>query len=144
MKLSHFLNACALVAILVPFVARAASPANTTKEQPVAKTVEFLGDRGFASDGLESDDKGRLYLTNYEDNAILRRDGNGLFETLVCDTRALWPDTMSLAADGHLYFTANQLHRQKQFHEGKDLRRKPYVLFRLKVDAGPVLLRREK
>ena len=67
-----------------------------------------------------------------------------MYETLVCDSRALWPDTLSLAADGHLYFTANQLHRQKQYHEGKDLRRKPYVLFRLKVDAGPVLLRREK
>jgi hypothetical protein len=50
------------------------------------------------------------------------------------------PDTLSLAKDGYLYFTANQLHRQKQFHEGKDLRRKPYALFR--VDGGPVLLRR--
>jgi len=39
----------------------------------VAKAVEFLGDRGFASDGLEPDDRGRLYLTDYEHNAILRR-----------------------------------------------------------------------
>jgi len=31
----------------------------------VAKAVEFLGDRGFASDGLEPDDRGRLYLTDY-------------------------------------------------------------------------------
>jgi hypothetical protein len=36
------------------------------------------------------------------------------------------------------------LHRQKLFHDGKDLRAKPYALFRVKVDAGPVLLRREK
>ncbi len=105
--------------------------------------VESLGDRGFASDGLESDDKGRLYLTDYEDNAILRRGTDGSYETLVYDPRVLWPDTLSLAADGHLYFTANQLHRQKQFHGGKDLRRKPYVLFRVKVDAGPVSLRWE-
>jgi hypothetical protein len=56
----------------------------------------------------------------------------------------LWPDTLSLAADRHLYFTANHLHRQKLFHAGKDLRKKPYALFRVKVDAGPVLLRREK
>lgn len=110
-------------------------------DDQAAKAVEFLGDRGFASDGLESDDKGRLYLTNYEDNAILRRGADGGYETLVFDPRVLWPDTLALAADGHLYFTANQLHRQKQFHEGKDLRRKPYALFRVKVDAGPVLLR---
>jgi sugar lactone lactonase YvrE len=54
-----------------------------------------------------------------------------------------WPDTPSLAADGYLYFMANQLHRQKQFHGSKDLRNKPYELFRVKVDAGPVSLRRE-
>lgn len=113
-------------------------------DEDVAKAVENLGDRGFASDGLESDDKGRLYLTNYEDNAILRRNSDGQYETLVYDPRVLWPDTMSLAKDGSLYFTANQLHRQARFHDGKDLRKKPYALFRLKVDAGPVLLRREK
>jgi sugar lactone lactonase YvrE len=81
----------------------------------VAKAVEDLGDRGFASDGLESDDKGRLYLTNYEGNAVLQRNADGRYETLVYDPRVLWPDTLSLAADGHLYFTANQLHRQAQF-----------------------------
>ena len=112
-------------------------------DEEAARTVEFLGDRGFASDGLESDDKGRLYLSDYEDNAVLRRNPDGSYETLVCDPRVLWPDTLSLAKDGHLYFTANQLHRQAQFHGGKDLRQKPYSLLRVKVDAGPVLLRRE-
>ena len=33
-------------------------------------------------------------------------------ETLVHDPRVLWPDTLSVARDGHLYFTANQLYRQ--------------------------------
>ena len=113
-------------------------------EKEAAKAVEDLGDRGFASDGLESDDKGRIYLTDYEHNAILRRDRDGEYETLVCDPRVLWPDTLSLASDGYLYFTANQLHRQARFHAGKDLRKKPYALFRVKVDAGPVLLRVER
>jgi sugar lactone lactonase YvrE len=110
----------------------------------VAKSVEDLGDRGFASDGLESDDKGRLYLTNYEDNAVMRRDPDGQYKTLVCAPQFLWPDTLSVATDGHLYFTANQLHRQKQFQEGVDVREAPYALFRVKIDAGPVLLRRGK
>jgi sugar lactone lactonase YvrE len=110
----------------------------------VRKAVEDLGDRGFASDGLESDDKGRIYLSDYEHNAVQRRRTDGQYETLVYDPRVLWPDTLSLAADGHLYFTANQFHRQAQFHDGNDQRQKPYALFRVKVDAGPVLLRREK
>jgi hypothetical protein len=51
------------------------------------------------------------------------------------------PDTLSVASTGYLYFTANQLHRQAQFHEGEDLREKPYTLFRIRIDAGPVLLK---
>jgi len=110
-------------------------------EEEVAATVEHLGDRGFASDGLESDDKGRLYLTDYEDNAILRRKVDGSYETLAYDPRLLWPDTLSLASDGYLYVIANQLHRQPQFHGGKDLRQKPYGLFRIRIDAEPVRLK---
>jgi hypothetical protein len=53
----------------------------------------------------------------------------------------LWPDTLALSNDGYLYFTANQLHRQPNFHQGEDLREKPYSLFRIPVDAQPVQLR---
>jgi len=102
------------------------------------KAVEDLGTRPFASDGLESDAQGRLYLTDYEHNAILRRNADGSYDTVVCDPRVLWPDTLAVAADGYLYFTANQLHRQKQFHNGKDLREKPYSVLRVKIDGTPV------
>lgn len=115
-----------------------------SSESDVGNMVEDLGDRGFASDGLETDDKGRVYLTDYEHNAILRRGADGQYETVAHDERMLWPDTLSVAADGHLYFTANQLHRQKNYHDGKDLREKPYAMFRVKIDAGPVLLKANK
>jgi sugar lactone lactonase YvrE len=103
--------------------------------------VRDEGDKGGASDGLESDAEGRIYVTNYEHNSILRRNQDGEWETIVHDPRLLWPDTLSLASNGYLYVTANQLHRQARFHNGQDMRRKPYVLFRIKVDAKPVLLR---
>lgn len=107
----------------------------------VAATVVHEGDRGGASDGLESDAAGYIYTTNYEHNAILRRRAGGVWETVVHDPRLLWPDTLSLATDGYLYVTANQLHRQSRYHGGRDLRRKPYALFRIQIDAQPVLLR---
>ena len=110
-------------------------------DEEVAATVVDHGEKG-ASDGLESDEKGRLYATNYEQNAVLRRMPDGSFETLAHDPRLLWPDTFSVARDGHLYFTANQLHRQARYDGGEDLRRKPYVLFRVPIDAGPVRLAR--
>ncbi|MER6590681.1 hypothetical protein ABT214_02170 [Micromonospora purpureochromogenes] len=72
---------------------------------------------------------------------MLRRRPDGEFETVVHDARLLWPDTLPVATDGHLYVTANQLHRQPKYQRGQDLRRKPYALFRTPIDAGPVLLR---
>jgi sugar lactone lactonase YvrE len=72
-------------------------------DSQVATTVQDHGEKG-PSDGLESDDRGRVYATNYEQNAVLRRSPDGRFETLVHDPRVLWPDTLSVARDGHLYF----------------------------------------
>jgi sugar lactone lactonase YvrE len=110
-------------------------------DQYVSQTVKDEGDKGGASDGLESDAEGRIYATNYEHNAIMRRSPNGEWETTVHDPRLLWPDTLSLASDGYLYITANQLHRQARYHNARDMRRKPYTLFRVLVNAKPVLLR---
>ena len=106
----------------------------------VGKAVVDLGEKG-ASDGLESDDKGRVYGGDYENNSIRQRETDGEWKTIAHDPRILWPDTLSVATDGYLYFTANQLHRQPQFHEGQDLRQKPYTLFRIKIDADPVILK---
>jgi sugar lactone lactonase YvrE len=109
-------------------------------EAALSKAVIDLGEKG-ASDGLEADDQGRVYAGDYEHNSIRQRQTDGQWRTIVHDPRVLWPDTMSVAVDGYLYFTANQLHRQAGFHEGTDLRQKPYVLFRVRIDAGPVTLR---
>ncbi len=110
-------------------------------DSQVAATVKMEGEKP-AADGLESDAQGRIYTTAYELNGIMRRTADGTdFETIVHDPRVLWADTMSVAGDGYLYFTANQLHRQGGYHNGRDLRQKPYSLFRVKIDGTPVLLR---
>jgi sugar lactone lactonase YvrE len=108
--------------------------------EAVAAAVRDLGEKG-ASDGLESDEQGRVYAGDYEHNSIRQRGTDGFWRTIAQDPRILWPDTLSVARDGYLYFTANQLHRQAMFHEGRDLRVKPYLLFRIRIDAGPVALR---
>ena len=108
--------------------------------EAVTGTVDDLGEKG-ASDGLETDSDGRVYATNYENNAILRRDHDSReWETVVHDATILFPDTLSLARDGHLYFTVNQLYRQPAMNDGQDLRERPYALLRTDVRARPVLL----
>jgi hypothetical protein len=53
----------------------------------------------------------------------------------------MWPDALCVAADGYLYVTANGFDGQTRFHAGRDIRLKPYSLFRVRIDAQPVLLR---
>lgn len=110
-------------------------------DEAVAKTVIDEANKGGGADGLESNAAGNIYATNYENNAVLRRGSDGQWETIAHDPRLLWPDTLSVAADGYLYVTANQLHRQPRYQEGKDQRDKPYTLFRVRIDAEPVQLR---
>lgn len=110
-------------------------------DDAVAATLRNEGDKGSVGDGMETDVTGRLYVTDGEHNAIHRRLPDGSWETVVHDERLLWPDTMSVAADEHLYVTANQLYRQDKYRGGRDERRKPYVLFRTPVGAGPIELR---
>lgn len=110
-------------------------------EKQISDAVEDLGEKP-ASDGLEFDDKGRLYATAWELNAIWRLSPGGTWEVVAADPRMLWPDSLALSQDGYLYFTVNQIHRQPSFQRGRDLRQRPYALFRVKVDAGPAFLSR--
>jgi sugar lactone lactonase YvrE len=105
----------------------------------IAAQIKDLGMKG-ASDGLAEDDQGRIYGGDYEHDAI-RRYAGGKWETISQNPRILWPDTFTVGTDGYLYFTANQLHRQAPFHKGVDMRRQPYELLRIKIGAGPVLLK---
>ncbi|WP_234330209.1 major royal jelly family protein [Streptomyces acidiscabies] len=110
-----------------------------TTDAEVAATVEDLGFKPMA-DGLESDDKGHIYGGDLEHNTLWRRSPDGTYQTLAQGHELTWIDTLSIASDRHLYAIANQVNRQALFHEGKDLRRKPYLLVRLPIDAGPVKL----
>ena len=107
-------------------------------DEETAKTVRQLPQRDFASDGLHTDATGNLLLTDYEHNAVRRleqRDENDATYTIIAqDPRMIWPDTLAVDSQGAVYVMANQLNRQKQFHEGKDLRDQPYVLFKFMPD----------
>ena len=106
-------------------------------DEETARTVRDLGTRDFASDGLHCDAAGNLLLTDYEHNAVRRRTSNDEragYEIVAQDPRMIWPDTLAVGPDDTLYVTCNQLNRQPRFHNGKDERDAPYVLFRVKPD----------
>lgn len=100
------------------------------------KAVRSLGAKG-ASDGLEADAQGNVYGGDYEHNALRKLAPGGQWTTIAQGPDMSWPDTLSIGPDGYLYLIANQLQRQAGFNGGKDLRRKPYRLLRVKIGAAP-------
>ena len=107
----------------------------------VAETVLDHGDK-CASDGLETDTEGNLYATAYEHSAVLRRSPTGQWATVLHAPKLLWPDTLAIAADGHLYVSVNQLPRTPLFNDGVDDRVPPYLIVRVDIGARPIRLTR--
>ncbi|KAF2098335.1 hypothetical protein NA57DRAFT_40469 [Rhizodiscina lignyota] len=107
-----------------------------TDEIMAQSAVRNRGQKG-VSDGFETDSNGRIYVGNFEQNAVNFYDPkNGTVETFVRDPRLNWIDTMSVATDGYLYFTNNQLAFSAAYWPGTDRRKKPYTLFRAKLPEG--------
>ena len=105
---------------------------DTELENKVKKVVE----KG-SSDGLIMANDGTLYAGDYENNSIVSIDSNGTLKTVVQNDLILWPDSMSIGKDGYLYVTVNQVHRQPNFNRGIDMRNKPYLLLKIKIDKEP-------
>jgi sugar lactone lactonase YvrE len=102
-------------------------------DKDVEATIKKIATKTSGNDGILCDAEGRIYTTDYEDNAIRRwspdagQDQKG--EIIVQDERLLWPDALWIH-DGQLYITCNQLNRTKP--------EMPYALFRIPVDAHAI------
>ena len=108
-------------------------------ESDVEATVKDLGVKGMC-DGMETDAQGNIYFGDEEKNQLKFGKPGGPYAVLAQARRMDWLDTLSVATDGYLYLTANQLQRQPSYHNGKDLRVKPYKLYKVKISGTPVLL----
>ncbi|KAF2115756.1 major royal jelly protein [Lophiotrema nucula] len=94
------------------------------------------GQRG-VSDGFETDTNNFVYAGNMEQNAIsFYNPANATTTLFVRDPRINWVDTMSIANDGYLYFTVNQLCFSSGFFPGTDRRVRPFALFRAKLPGN--------
>jgi sugar lactone lactonase YvrE len=82
-------------------------------------------------DGMFMDRTNNLYLSLLEKNAIARYQPDGTLTTIVRDELIQWPDSLAMAPDGYLYFTASQIHLMPRFNNGTDRRVPPYRLFRV-------------
>ncbi|KAK4497804.1 hypothetical protein PRZ48_010458 [Zasmidium cellare] len=100
------------------------------------QNVHSLGQSGI-TDGMETDSNGLIYYGNMEQNSIgVYNPKNGTHGIFVRDRRLNWLDTFSVGWDGYLYFTNNQLVFGAATVPGRDRRRRPFSLWRVKLPDG--------
>lgn len=104
----------------------------TLSEITLEKAVCYEGDRP-ACDGLAEDADGNIYFSAYEQMALVKRSPDGIFKTLVNSPLLGWPDGMFYTQNGYLYVTLGQWNRLPGFNNGKNLRRPPYHIVRLRI-----------
>jgi hypothetical protein len=72
------------------------------------------------------------YLTDLEHNGVVRWNAaSKKIESVITDTRLLWPDTLSWGPNGDLYVTASQIENMPRFNNGKSTRTEPYKLWKI-------------
>ena len=96
---------------------------------PLIDSIELFAPKP-TSDGIAADGKGRVFITNLEDNAISIADESGT-RIWVQDDRFVWPDGVYVAPDGSVVATINQLNRAAPFNKGKDGAKPPYYIVRI-------------
>lgn len=81
-------------------------------KQAVAAAVKTIGDVGGNTDGVVTDSRGHLYITDVTRNGIVRFDPAARVMTmLAADEGIFWPDTPAITPDGDLVLTASQLNQ---------------------------------
>ncbi|WP_426061385.1 SMP-30/gluconolactonase/LRE family protein [Hymenobacter sp. B1770] len=96
----------------------------------LGQQVENLGTIP-ATDGMEIDAANNVYLTSFEQSALVRRTPDGKIETLVKDPRLQWPDTYSFTADGNLYVANSAIHKMPSWNKGVGQPRPPFRIFKM-------------
>jgi len=102
-------------------------------EQQVEDAVKFEGEHP-ACDGLAEDENGNIYFGAFEQQSIIRRDRQGEYHLLAHDNNNfVWPDGLAYR-NGYVYVTLGQWNRLPGFNNGKDLRKPPYLIVKIKVN----------
>ena len=78
----------------------------------ITAAVRTLGDVGGNSDGIVTDAKGKLYITDVSRNGIVRYDPRTRTMSLIASDEGVhWPDTPAITPDGDLVFTSSNLNQ---------------------------------
>ncbi len=98
----------------------------------IEKAVKFKGEHP-ACDGLAEDEQGNIFFGAFEHQSLVQRAPDGKYTVLAHDRdNFVWPDGLYYQQE-YLYVTLGQWNRLPDFNNGKDLRKPPYLIVRIKI-----------
>ncbi|MDQ0083882.1 sugar lactone lactonase YvrE [Variovorax boronicumulans] len=81
-----------------------------SSDEKIAAAIRDLGAVGGNTDGIVTDAKGRLYITDVTNNGIVRYNPRNRTMSLIASNEGVqWPDTPTILPDGDLVFTSSAL-----------------------------------
>ena len=101
-------------------------------EQQLIGKVDSVGNF-VNTDGMIFDKQGNLYMGDMINYRMVRISPDLKLTEVIKDPMLIWPDTYSIA-NGYLYITTSQIHKQPQYNEGINKRTSPYMVFKLKIE----------
>lgn len=106
--------------------------------EELAGRVEVYGEKP-VSDGITVDADGNVYITDLGNDAVGVTRPDGSYERLIRDDRLSWPDGFAAGPDGHVYVTANQLHRSPFLNNGENAAEPPFHVLRFPATGRTVV-----
>jgi sugar lactone lactonase YvrE len=104
-----------------------------SNEKLIASSIKTVGSKPIC-DGSTTDKYNNHYFTNLERHAITKMDVKGKLTDLLINPQLKWPDNISLAPNGYIYISVNQLNYTKAFTGGNDEGVPPYYIYRFKYN----------
>ena len=105
-----------------------------SSDEQIAAAIRDLGAVGGNTDGIVTDTKGKLYITDVTRNGIVKYDPRTRAMSLIAsDDGVQWPDTPAILPNGDLVFTSSALnnHFAGSVKSGEER----YELWRLPLDG---------
>ena len=118
-------------------IAELADFGQSSKE--LANKVEKYADKPM-NGGLTIDSKDNLYLCEIGTRTIgIIPADTREYRAFTSDDAMVWPDGLNAGPDGYLYTSAAQISLSAPFNGGKNINKAPYIIYRFKPLASPLV-----
>ncbi|QKJ21867.1 L-dopachrome tautomerase-related protein [Poseidonibacter lekithochrous] len=101
-------------------------------EKNVIKNIKEYGTKTY-SDGIAADSKGNVYITDIQNDAIGLTTSKEYKILAKLPKGQSWADGLTIAANGYIYATVNQLNRAAALNNGKEEGVGPYLVVKIKA-----------